>query len=340
MVANDFFTVFRIGQKYLDVHKIIKDSAIPARSDTLSNSACELLNLIDDALSSCLMPIWQHKCDDESQTVGLLQQLMYQISRGYLAAFEALNELVMTMPGRKKRGDVISGLIDFFFKALNYLKSISKLQAEQENEEKGRLRTTGKRARTEPGEYAVNKYLSRTLVRICQIEWKSGNVGHSEILEGILSAVLIRTGHLLSHVVFEEHVAGSDKQGNISMERPSSPNMAAKFEFRYIIPILHAALGGSTSTRKELVMNVLADTKSTRRASSAPLLATAKKRMQETLIKSALGVDLEGLKVLAAPEEVYSPGVSYRVEQYESEWFLESVWALVGWELVVPFDDI
>lgn len=312
---------------------MIRDPSVPEYIDTLSTSACELLNLLETALSDCLMPISSLKCNDEAQTVLLLRQMMHQITLGYLSSFEALEELARTIPGRKKRFEVTHRLVTFFSKALDCLGSLSEIQAESENEERRRLRN--KRARKEEGEYAINKYLSRTLVQICQMDWKAGQLAHSEILEGILCSVLNRTAHLLSRVVFKEHVAGSDKLGNISKDRQASPTAATKFEFRYIIPILHASLGGPT--RKELVANVLAESRRTGRSvdRDGSLIAMARKLVQETLVKSAVGADVEGLKLPAVPEdaEVYSPGVSHYVEQYGSEWFLESVWALVGWEL-------
>jgi hypothetical protein len=301
----------------------------------VSASASDLLNLLNTALSDCLVPIWSLKCNEESQIVLLLQQLMHQMTLGFCSTFEALDELARTIPGRKKRFKVTNQLVTFFRNALDYLHLVSGFQAERDNEDKGRLRN--KRVRMEQDEYAINKYLSRTLVHICQVDWKIGQLGHSEILEGILCSIFNHTGHLLSHVVFKEHVAGSDNLANISIGDATSATAATKFEFRYITPILHAALGGTT--RRELVDRILGDSRHT--SVSVDLhgnfISKAKKLMQETLVKSAVGADVEGLKLPAQPEEAetYSPGVSNCVEQYGSEWFLEAVWALVGWELAV-----
>jgi hypothetical protein len=278
------------------------------------------------------MPLWPLKCDDELQTILFFQQLMHQIALGFCSSFEALNDLARTIPGRRKRFEIVIGLVTFFKHALDYLHTISGLQAERQNADERGLRN--KRARIEQNEYAVNKYLSRALVQMTGMDWKTGHLGHSEILEGMLCSVLAHTGNLLSHTIFNEHVAASDKQGNISLRGPTSQTAATKFEFRYIIPILHAALGGNT--RRELVAKVLGDRRTGRSASSeGHLLSTAKKLLQNTLVKSAVGADVEVLKLPEQPEEVevYSPGVSDRVEQYGPEWFLEAVWALVGWDL-------
>ena len=321
----------RIARHRRDLERITKDSGVPEHIDTLSSSACKLLSLIDVAMSECLMPIWQLKCINHSQIILLLRQMMCQINLAYVASFEALNELVQTIPGRKKRIDVTNRLVTFFKTALDHLHSISTLQADLERDQKGRFRT--KRVKAEPGEYAVNKYLTIALVQICQLDWKTGIPSHSEILEGIICSVLTHTGHLLSHVVFREHVAESAKHGNISMDRPLSPTVGTKYEFRYIIPILHAALGGNL--RKELVAKVLTQSRGSAVDTHGDMMSKAKKLMQEQLVKSAVGADMEGLKLPAPPEdpESYSPGVT--VEQYEAEWFLQSIWALVGWELTV-----
>lgn len=277
------------------------------------------------------MPLAHLKYDEEPQTVRLFKQMMHHITLAYCSSFEALNELGRTIPGRKKRFDVVHLLVAFFSKALDHLHTVSRFQADHENQEKC-LRN--KRARIEETEYAVNKYLSRTIVQISQMDWKIGQLGHTEILEGILCSVLNHTGQLLSHVIFKEHVAASGKRANIS----TSPATAAtKFEFRYVIPILHAVLGGST--RNDLVTRVLGDSRRSDGSAEHPgnLVSKVKRLIQETLVKSALGADFEGLKLPTQPadSEAYSPGVSHRVEQYGPEWFLESVWALVGWELAV-----
>lgn len=334
-ITNNPLTVLRIGRNRRDLKRIAKDSNIPDHIDTLWRATCDLLKLLGVALSDCSTPLWSLKCNDEPQTVFLLQQAMHQVALGCLSCFEALNELARTIPGRKRRFEIVNGLVAFFNKALDHLHTVSGLQAERENEQRGIL--CNKRAKTEQSEYAVNKYLSVTLVQVCQADWKIGQLGHSEILEGILYSVLNHTGHLLSHTIFEEHVAASGKRGDISVGSTSPATAATKFEFRYIIPILHAALGGTA--RKDLVAQVLGDSRRLGRSADqhGSLVSKAKKLMQETLIRSAVGADVEGLKLPVQTEagEVYSPSVSHRAEKYESEWFLESVWALVGWELAL-----
>lgn len=334
VVTNAAFAAFRIFRYRHELEKVTKDPSFPDHIDNIWKSARDILGLLEAALSDCLMPLWTLKSDGESQTVRLFQQLMHQIALGFHASFEALNELVRTITGRKKRFEIVIGLVNLFQHALDYLHTLSGLQADRDNEEKRSLRN--KRVRMERSEYAVNKYLSRALVQMTQMDWKTGQLGHSEILEGILCSVLTHTGHLLSHTIFNEHLAESDKPGNISLRRPISATAATKFEFRYVIPILHAALGGNTN--RELIARVLGERCSVTSSNLAGhLLSNAKKLLQNTLVKSAVGADVEVLKppTPIEEEEAYSPSVSHRMEKYGSEWFLESVWALVGWDLAV-----
>jgi hypothetical protein len=68
------------------------------------------------------------------------------------------------------------------------------------------------------------------------------------------------------------------------------------------------------------------------------LLVKARKMIQSSLVKSALGgEELQSLKMPTTPdeEEPQTLEISTRVEMYGPEWLLESVWALVGWDLAV-----
>jgi hypothetical protein len=231
----------------------------------------------------------------------------------------------------------------FFNKSLDHLRSLCTIQAENEFADSRRSRH--KRVRTED-EYAVNKYMTGMLVSIVQMEWKATQIGHSEILEGMLFSILDNTGRLLSHEVFKEHVATSNLIGNITKGLPSLLPAAAKLEARYIVPVLHTALG-RTSARKELVARVLAKNAANinpeRRSHSASgetgdLLVKARKLIQSSLVKSAIGGEgLVGLKQPVPPEEdgYIALEIDTGVERYGPEWLLESVWAVVGWELAV-----
>ena len=248
----------RIARHRRDLERITKDSGVPEHIDTLSSSACKLLSLIDVAMSECLMPIWQLNCINHSQIILLLRQMMCQINLAYVASFEALNELVQTIPGRKKRINVTNRLVTFFKTALDHLHSISTLQADLERDQKGRFRT--KRAKAEPVEYAINEYLTTALVQICQLDWKTGNPSHRGS----------RRYHLLGTYPYRAFALSCRFQGarrRICEARKHFYGQAGHHHrqsvlntMRYIIPILYAALGGNL--RKELVAEVLTQSRS------------------------------------------------------------------------------
>jgi hypothetical protein len=246
---------------------------------------------------------------------------------------------------------LVYGMVMFFNKVLNFLHTITNLQIEQA-EEYNRRRLRNKMAKSDEGEYAVNKYLAWALASILSaIAWKAGKPGHSELLEGILFSVLEHTGRLLSEAVFNEHVAKSTNPGNISQGK-ASPNLAtAKIESRYIVQILHAGFG--TPEKKELIEKVLAygrkDLDPLRRITSlAPsssftrdLVTKSKILIQGTLLKCTVGGDnLPSLKLpVSLAEEVdCSVEAANHIEVGSREWLVENVWALIGWDIVLEKD--
>lgn len=324
----------------------MKESNLPEYLDNLVKSSNQVLRVLEAALGDCTIPLWSLKCKDDVQMVRLLQQLMQQIILGFSSCFNAVNELCLTIPGRSKRFATVYGLAMIFKKALDHLRTTCTLQAENEIED-GR-RTRSKRAKIDD-EYAVNRYLCQALISITLTEWKVGKPGHADILEGILFSILDHTGRLLSNAVFNEHVAISNKVGNIAADSPAPLSKAASLEARYIIPVLCAALGRS-STRRELVARILSERptnskeqihQSSLRESADyghNLLTKTRKKLQETLIKSATGgEELDCLNLPSPPDEdldsSFEPASC--AEKYSPEWLLESVWTVLGWELAV-----
>jgi hypothetical protein len=247
--------------------------------------------------------------------------------------------------------ELVYGMVMFFNRSLSFLQTITNLQTEQAEENTHR-RPRNKTAKSDEGEYAVNKYLAWALTSILsKLDWKAGKPGHSELLEGILFSVLEHTGRLLSEAVFNEHVAKSPNPGNISQGN-ASPNLAtAKIESRYIVQILHVCFG--TSENKELVAKVLAygrkDLDPLRRITSlAPsssftrdLVTKSKILIQGTLLKCAVGGDnLPSLKLPAVLAEVVDCSVeaANHIEVGSREWLVENVWALIGWDIVLEKD--
>jgi len=305
-----------------------------------------MLALLEKSLSDCFLPLKFFKLDDhEKRMLNLLQKVVNQIGLSFLACFVAFNELCRTIPGRAKKSELVFQLVMFFNKTLDFLKKLCSLQEEHEIIQRDR-RQRDKRPRIGEEEYAVNKYLTKMLASIAySLEWKVGQPGHCELLEGILFSTIEHIGRLVSEVVFGEHVASSDNPGNITKSAHVAPKAPGRSEARYIVQVLHAALGGTD--RKYLVSQILADKQTILRASETPsseglsenllLLSKVKRLLQSTLMKSTIGgEELETLKLPAPPEERTEVRNVARIqaEKYGSDWLIETVWALIGWDLI------
>jgi len=344
-------TVFRIARQRIALEKIVKDFKDEYREEA-TKLFIKVLNLLELAMTECCLPLRQVKTNDEdAHLLRILQQLMHQITLSFATCFEALNHICRNITGRTRMPELVYGMVMFFNRALNFLQTIAILQTEQA-EEYNHRKLRNQTAKSDEGEYVVNKYLAWALASLLsKLGWKVGKPGHSEILEGILFSVLEHTGRLLSEAVFNEHVAKSTNSGNISQGK-TSPNLAtANIESRYIVQILYAGFG--TPEKKELVAKVLAygrkDLDLLRRITSlAPsssftrdLVTKSKILIQGTLLKFTVGGDnLPSLKLPASlVEEVpCSIEAANHMEVGSREWLVENVWAFIGWDIALGKD--
>lgn len=303
-----------------------------------------MLTLLKTPFFESCLPFLSLKINtSQNHTMDMVQRVVTHVGVSFIACFKAFNEICKTIPGRAKKAELVFYLVMFFNKSLDFLKTFSDLQADKEiSVLRGR---SHKRVHVEQGEFAVNKYLSKMLSSIAYgLEWKVYQPGHSDLLEGILSSVLEHIGRLLSESVFEEHVAISDNPGNISKGRLQKFNESSRIEARYMVQILHATMGGEE--RKGLVAQILSSGRtpagqsslnSTNRVLSGDVLLKAKKLLQSTLMKKAVGgEELETLRLPTPPIETSEVVVPKRpkLERYGSDWLVETIWALIGWDLM------
>ncbi|PBP18532.1 hypothetical protein BUE80_DR010673 [Diplocarpon rosae] len=309
--------------------------------NTLTRNILQTITLLEDPLASCCLPLKNLRADSEdSRTLFLLQQVFHQVALSFLGCFSAMDELFLTIPGRRKKREIVYRVVMLFKRTLDLLPIISGLQAEDERLDRSQ-HTRSKRTRVETAEYAVNKYLAQTLASTVKtLEWKHNQAGHTEILEGLLFSLLEHTGRLISYSVFGEHVAASDNPGNISKSLEAREDGVLSSESRYMVQVLHALLGGSD--RKEFVAGMLASGRSSSRGiglvsvASGDMLSKTRKLLQSTLLKSTVGgIELESLRLPRPPSESSDLQQDDAVvETYGREWLLEIVWGLVGWDLM------
>ena len=237
-------------------------------------------------------------------------------------------------------------MVMFFNNCIDMLQRLCSVQSEHERAH-GHRGSRHERGNVEESEYAVNKYLARMLAEIASgLDWNIHQPGHSDLLEGMLFSVFKHTGRLLSEAVFAEHVAISDNPGNVTKNMETPEAVETNFETRYIVQVLHAALGGSK--RKDLVSHVLATGKTTVLGNpglggsaglslSGDMLLKARKLLQSTLVKSAVGgADLEALRLPTPPVEDSEVFVQTANADrcFGPEWVVETLWGLIGWDLV------
>ena len=244
--------------------------------------------------------------------------------------------------------EIVYRMVMFFKKALMLLHMLGELQVQYEASQACQG-PRHKRSRLEEREYIVSKTLAASLASIAHdMEWKGGQFGHADLLEGMLFCIMEQTGRLLSEAVFAEHVATSDNPGNISKLGDPVPSGSIEHESRYMVQILQAALGGTT--RRKAIAQVLnfgtsssvgqahaAAIAPRSSASPADLLSKAKNLLQSTLVKSAVGgPDLETLRLPTPPMEEAEliTDVDEEIEKYGSEWLVHSVWGIIGWDMI------
>jgi hypothetical protein len=303
--------------------------------------------LLENSLADTCPPLRLLKTDENQRSSLLIEQLMHQAGLLFLSCFKAMNELCLTIPGRARIPEIVYRMVIYFSNSLILLRKLGTLQAEHEptRDSQG---PRHKRSRIEEREYIVNKCLANTLASIVRhLEWKVQQPGHADLLEGILFCILEHTGRLISEAVFAEHVATSENPGNITKNDDPRVSGSIKYESRYMVKVLHAALGDAG--RRELVAQVLTAGKPNSNdqahfgdshlssALSGDLLSLAKKLLQSTLMKSAVGgPDLETLRLPTPPieETDSSVEVGEEVEKYGSEWLIESVWGIIGWDMI------
>ncbi|KAH7342708.1 hypothetical protein BKA65DRAFT_586742 [Rhexocercosporidium sp. MPI-PUGE-AT-0058] len=316
--------------------------------NTLARYINQTLILLEKAIPDCCLPLKALKTNsNDSKTLSLLKQVLLQVAYSFHACFNAMNQLFSTIPGRLMQAEIVNRMVMFFKNSLNFLETICALQSEDEQNQR-KQSTRNKRPRLEGTEYAVNKYLAQTLALIAkEVDWKVNETSHRDILEGMLFFIIDHTGRLISESIFGEHVAASDNAANISNSPTTPASGLLRPESRYMVQVLYAALGGAD--RKALISQAISAGHGDQNIISHGSIATqsgsttrgetlrkAKKKLQGALRQSILGeIDPESLKLPEIPIEMNEvEDTRVGVERYGKEWLLETVWGLIGWDMV------
>lgn len=274
----------------------------------------------------------------------MIEDVTDRVILTFLSCMGTFDNICKTITGRKdESGKIIYHILDFYRTNLGLL---ARLAAQQTNGDPDahsrrvlRSSSNSKRRRIDSHEYTANKLLGRVLTCIVfNINWKETLPAHGELLEGILYTIIHHAGRVLSVAMFGEVVADSDLIGHItkstSLDQLLS-NVTNKSENRYIIQILHSALGGVS--KKTLFVNVLQARKADKhaRASASDLIGKARTILQNTLVKAMSAVDvgeqLEEPVTLVDDVDRRSKDDDFGI--YGASWYVGKMWDLIGWDV-------
>jgi hypothetical protein len=258
---------------------------------------------------------------------------------------KGLAHLCRDIPGRRCRGQVIFSLVQFFVNALGHLHNMC-------------LRRTVDQApnishhQDKDSHRADYEDTTRTLTLINELtkflvyvltcpEFQKAHFSHIEVLEGMFSALLEEVGGLISQVIFDEHlptlrgpaaVSCSDKYSSASINA-----LAVDLKCQHLASVLKRAMEGRSEKDGKSLAAMLAGTNMLGiGAGKKVVLARARQRLQETLLKGIFGDDGEQfMNALQIPEseEGWDPNAP-QVARDEKEAFVESVWSAVGWDMM------
>jgi hypothetical protein len=306
--------VFQITQERVSLEETPEDIF---RIEAAAVSCRRLLRLLEDALSTCSMKFKSLKVAGEDGTsIALLRYLFCEVARGYRACFQTLDRSQRSIVGRnsKATANIPYLLCSFFNNILDYLHNFCKNLAEGHRSQEA--------SSVEGTQFVVPKLIAQMLISIIRdTEWKAERSTHRDILEGVISAIVDHAGILLSLSIFGENIGGSNLPGNISNETEiGNHSDLISYESRYLIPILSAAL----DAEKEKRMITLGGVRE-----------KAMEKVKRALTNSTIGTNLSTLKMPAKQmdEEPLSMPELPGHRTYSSEWLVESLWALVGWEV-------
>ncbi|KAE8444895.1 hypothetical protein EG329_014143 [Mollisiaceae sp. DMI_Dod_QoI] len=349
LIDDDYLRVHsyavRIGRQRTSLETNSIDPSNLDKINAHSEQTLQLLVLLETALPDCCVPLKLLRDINENSKISFaLQRVMNQITLAFLTCLTSVDNLCQTIPGRTKKAEIVYRIVMIFKHGLGLLQTINHDQATHETMCQGQGPRT-KRQRTEQPEFLVNMHLTNALATIAHnAQWKITQPAHSEILEGLLFSILEHTGRLVSEAVFGEPVADSDHAGNITEDGEKVVQDFVKPEARYIVQVLHAMT--SDRQRSNLISEMLTVGKMSRNAPpgvmesnppdlSGDLLSKAKKILQSTLVKGAVGgAELESLRLPIPPKEMTDVGTGSGIRKYGKDWLIEMVWGLIGWDMI------
>lgn len=276
-----------------------------------------------------------------------------QISKTFDIIMRAFNHLCRNILGRQTKGRIIHLLVKFFENILDQLHKVCAYEAQHETN--GSRNVDHENAQTIQATrekfHISRKFLSKLIAHILtSMDIQKGVVGHAEIVEGCMWALLTRLGDLISQEVFGEGVKRLDTPGRISPTKGPQPrtlrdDIANRSEGHQLVSILRQALNSRTGTVAEVLSGTAPrpahpDSRAhlDRRTSD---LSNVMKKFQATLCKGIFGEHnedfLDVLRRSNSPDELLnSPDrlPDKEVPENEDIGFVERAYFTVGWDIL------
>ncbi|RMJ26192.1 hypothetical protein PHISP_02935 [Aspergillus sp. HF37] len=162
---------------------------------------------------------------------------------------------------------------------------------------------------------------------------------HQELLEGFLFVLLTRIGKLLCLFMFQDLQLRPDlyadptriplPEGLVGAEVSETSLRAAQMEAGHLIWLLERALAqlGACSPESSEALD-----------GRVRFVAKIKERTQRTLLQAVFGTDTpsfcDALRRPDQPDSLGFEGLQSEREKSGSDWFVQEVWRLLGWEML------
>jgi hypothetical protein len=301
-------------------------------------------------MNSAMSEACNIKSSDSDRAVDNAKHITHRTFNTVAAIFniclKGLVHLCRDIPGRRCKGQVIFSLVHFFVTTLDHLDNIciqqTVYQAPNTSSHQN-IASHGADCEFTTGNPTLISCLTKFLVNILTCpDFQKAHLSHIEVLEGMFSALLEEVGGLISQVTFHEHLSTSRRPGRISCSnRNTSASVNAltvDIKCQHLASVLKRAMEGRSERDGQSLAAMLAGTKVLGiGVGKKVVLARARQRLQETLLKGIFGDDGEQfINALKMPEsEEGWDNEALQVARDEKGAFVESVWTTVGWAMLM-----
>ncbi|GAD95356.1 hypothetical protein NFIA_074750 [Paecilomyces variotii No. 5] len=287
----------------------------------------------------------------------------------YRVIYLALDKVSGANEGTRAAGQVIYHTVSLFECLLELLRRNSKSNVERASIKEASLKKQKTSAKSRPSKGTAKEQgllkenedelatLIYTLLCNMMSDLNPSGREHKPLLEGYLFVLLNRIGKVLCVFVFGDLQLMPDlKTDTTKLPLPAGLTgtdiddttlKAMKEESRYLIRILERAmpllvpLYGSSGSSRAIIGKTRKETANNSQRHDVPLPLRAKKKLQNTLLSAVFGNDplfkdcLKGPKLPGQAELDKLRARESISDKVVPDWFVQEVWALLGWDVLM-----